>query len=49
MAQHVILPILHPALVVLAGPAGEFDLERKEEKKTLGRSNAFRNACGYPF
>lgn len=33
MAHHVILPILHPALVVLAGPAGEFDVERKEEKK----------------
>lgn len=48
MAHHVILPILRPALVVLAGPAGEFSLEKRMEK-TPGRSNAFQNACRYSF
>lgn len=40
-------PFLHPVLVVLAGLAREFGLERGN--KTLGRSNAFRNARQYPF
>lgn len=48
MAHHVILPILHPELVVLAGPTGEFSPEKKIER-TLGRSNAFRNARQYSF
>lgn len=36
MAHHVVLPILHPALVVLAGPAGEFHFERKRKTPRAG-------------